>query len=82
MTREIKEAIFAATEKCEHSAKYGGGLVGYMTYLATKLPMTYAALVGRLIPLQAKIESDVQQTIRVKPLHTMNPQELADYYHR
>ena len=82
-TRELKEAILLAAEKSKHSK--GGGLVGYLTYLANSRPETYAVLLGRLLPLQAKIESDgnVQHTIvRPKPEDQMTKQELRDYYQR
>lgn len=42
----------------------------------------FASLLGRLLPLQAKVTGDVnvEHTIRAKPETKMRPQELADYY--
>ncbi|WP_369719729.1 hypothetical protein AB8Z38_20930 [Bradyrhizobium sp. LLZ17] len=81
MTREIKQAIILAAEKSKHSN--GKGLVGYLTFLADKRPETFTTLLGRLIPLQAKVTGDVDvehTIIRAKAETNMSPQELADYY--
>jgi hypothetical protein len=78
-TRELKEALFLAAEKSKHSK--GEGLVGYLTYLANERQETYAKLLGRMIPLHAKIDDDVDViTIKAKPEVEMTPQELMDYY--
>ncbi len=51
-TRDIKEAIIRAAELSEHSETKD--LVGYMVYLADQKQETFAHLLGRLIPVQAK----------------------------
>jgi hypothetical protein len=81
-TRELKEALFLAAENSKHSK--GEGLVGYLTYLANERQETYASLLGRMIPLQAKIDGDVNvnHTIKAKPEVTMTPQELMEYYQK
>ncbi|MEY9136141.1 hypothetical protein ACVIWV_007287 [Bradyrhizobium diazoefficiens] len=82
VTREIKEAIVLAAEKSKRSK--GKGLVGYLTFLADNRPETFTALLGRLIPLQAKVTGDfnIDHTIKAKPETQMTPQELADYYRK
>ena len=80
-TREFKEALFLAAEKSKHSK--GEGLVGYLTYLANERQETYAKLLGRMIPLQAKMDGDVNvnhTVIKAKPEELMTPQELMEYY--
>ena len=81
-TRELKEALFLAAEKSKHSK--GEGLVGYLTYLANERQETYAKLLGRMIPLQAKIDGDanVNHIIKAKPESMMTPQELMEYYQK
>jgi len=79
-TRELKEAIFLAAEKSKHSK--GEGLVGYLTYLANDRQETYASLLGRMIPLQAKVEGDVSHIIKAKPEVEMTPQELSEWYQK
>lgn len=82
MTREIKEAIILAAEKSKQSK--GKGLVGYLTFLADKRPETFTTLLGRLIPLQAKVTatSTIEHTIKAKPETKMTQEELADYYNK
>ena len=82
-TRELKEALFLAAEKSKHSK--GEGLVGYLTYLANNRQETYAKLLGRMIPLQAKIDGDANVNhivIKAKPEVEMTPQELMEYYQK
>jgi hypothetical protein len=82
ITRELKEALFLAAEKSKHSK--GEGLVGYLTYLANERQETYAALLGRMIPLQARIggDLDVSHIIKAKPEVEMTPRELMEYYQK
>lgn len=80
VTRELKEAIILPAENSVHSKTKD--LVGYVKYLADSKPEIFASLLGRLIPLQAKVNVDgnLEHTIKAKPEHNMSPQELADYY--
>jgi hypothetical protein len=59
-------------------------LVGYVKYLADKRPEVFASLLGRLLPLQGKVqfEGTVEHTIKAKAETNMSPQELADYYNK
>ncbi|MGY3558449.1 hypothetical protein ACVWXP_001718 [Bradyrhizobium sp. USDA 4463] len=82
VTRQLQEAIILAAEKSVHSKTKD--LVGYLTYLADKHPGVFASLLGRLIPLQAKVnvDADMQRTFKAKPETEMTPVEMADYYAR
>jgi hypothetical protein len=79
-SRDVKEAIITAAELSKRSK--GKGLIGYITYLADEQQALYVSLLGRLIPLQAKVTADVnvEHTIKAKDERQMTPQELADYY--
>ena len=52
MTRVLKDAILLAAEESKHSN--GGGLAGYLTYLADNKPELFVPLLARLLPLQEK----------------------------
>ncbi|MFK4536182.1 hypothetical protein ABIA00_004365 [Bradyrhizobium ottawaense] len=82
MTRELREGIILAAENSVHSKTKD--LVGYLKFLADKKPETFANLLGRLIPLQAKMTSEVsvEHTIKAKPETKMTQEELADYYNK
>lgn len=58
MTRALKKAIINAAEKSEHCPVNNKSLEGYCTYLANEHPTTFATMLTRLIPVQAKIKSD------------------------
>ena len=38
-----------------------GGMIGYLCWLAVMYPPAYAALLGRILPLQVKFTGQVQQ---------------------
>jgi hypothetical protein len=50
MTREIKEAMVLAAAESQHAKDNGGGLVGYLTYLANEWPELFVKLLMRLLP--------------------------------
>lgn len=81
-TRQLKEAIILAAETSKHSKTKD--LVGYVKYLADSKPEIFASLLGRLLPLQAKMDvaGNVEHTIRAKPELQMTPQELMEYYRK
>ena len=54
MTRALKDAIVLAAAKSQHAKDNGGGLGGYLTYLANEWPELFARLLAKLIPLQEK----------------------------
>lgn len=82
VTRQLKEAIILAAENSVHSKTHD--LVGYVKYLADNRPELFASLLGRLLPLQGKVqfEGTVEHTIKAKAETNMSPQELADYYNK
>jgi hypothetical protein len=54
MTRALKDAIVRAAAESRHAKDNGGGLVGYLTYLANEWPDIFARLLAKLLPLQEK----------------------------
>ncbi|MCK1450444.1 hypothetical protein IVB36_05865 [Bradyrhizobium sp. 35] len=80
VTRELKEAIILAAENSVHSKTKD--LVGYLKYLADKRPEVFASLLGRLLPLEAKVSvgGNLEHTIKAKAETAMTQEELAEYY--
>ena len=54
MTRVLKDAIVLAAAESRHAKDNGGGLVGYLTYVADTRPDIFARLLAKLLPLQEK----------------------------
>ena len=52
MTRVLKDAILLAAEESKHSN--GGGLGGYLTYIADERPDLFVKLLAKLLPLQER----------------------------
>src|SRR3954447_26560408 len=50
MSRVLKDAIVLAAAESQHAKDNGGGLVGYLTYLANEWPELFARLLAKLIP--------------------------------
>ncbi len=51
-----RDAKLTEQEVAEAVDEYGG-LVGYLRWLATKQPQSYASLLGKVLPLQIKIDA-------------------------
>jgi hypothetical protein len=56
-TRVLKHALLLAAEESKHS---DGSLKGYCLHLANERPELFVSMLARLIPVQAKIDSDVR----------------------
>src|SRR5258705_13360823 len=54
MTRVLKDAIVLAAAESQHAKDNGGGLVGYLIYIADTRPDVFARLLGRLLVVQEK----------------------------
>ena len=54
MTRVLKDAIVLAAEESQHAKDNGGGLVGYLIYIADTRPDIFVRLLAKLLPLQEK----------------------------
>ena len=52
MTRVLKDAILLAAEESKHSN--GGGVAGYLTYIADERPDLFVKLLAKLLPLQER----------------------------
>jgi hypothetical protein len=57
-TRVMKQAVINAAAKSIHCPPDDKSLEGYCTYLADAHPPVFAGLMGRLIPVQAKVKTD------------------------
>jgi hypothetical protein len=64
-TRLLKLAIITAAEKSKHS---DGSLESYCLFLADEKPETFAQLLARLIPVQAKVEATENVRVRLERL--------------
>jgi len=60
MTRVLKEAIVLAAEESQHAKDNGGGLVGYLTYIADERPDLFVKLLTRLLPRQKQPDTTVE----------------------
>ena len=64
ITRDLRLAIIAAAEAYGSDGAGANGLTGYLFYLADRHPKAFAALLGKMIPLQlsgSSIQSVVEQ---------------------
>jgi hypothetical protein len=57
-TSLLKDAIILAAEKTGADQKGKDGLVGYCQFLAREEPKAFAALMGRVLPMQVTGEGD------------------------
>lgn len=57
-TALLKEAIILAATKVGRNNKGKGGLQGYLEYLAWNEAKSFAALLGRVLPLQIGVDPD------------------------
>ena len=65
VTRALKKAIINAAEKSEHCPANDKSLEGYCTFLANEHPTTFAMMLTRLIPVQAKVKTDIDRPTRL-----------------
>ena len=56
ITRALKDALILAAEKSRHSKDRS--LESYCTYLADEHPSVFAGLLGKLIPVQARVKAE------------------------
>jgi hypothetical protein len=56
ITRALKNALILAAEKSKHSKDRS--LESYCTYLADEHPVAFAGLLGKLIPVQARVKTE------------------------
>ena len=60
MTRVLKEAIVLAAEESQHAKDNGGGLVGYLIYIADERPDLFVRLLVRLLPRQTEPDKTLE----------------------
>lgn len=68
----LKEAILNAARLVGEDGAGSGGLEGYLTRIAREDIKTYAGLLGKVLPLQVRMEANVQLS------HEQALAELAD----
>lgn len=61
ITRDLRQAIIAAAEAYGSDGAGANGLTGYLFYLADSHPKAFAALLGKMIPLQ--LSGSVQSVV-------------------
>lgn len=66
ITRQLKDAIIMAAEQCGEDGKGKDQLVGYLKRLARNYPKTFAALLGRVLPMQITGKIEGEATLHVK----------------
>lgn len=65
-TKALKEAILLAAEKVGEDGKGKEGLTGYLVGLAKSEPKSFAALLGKVLPLQVTGEDGGALVVTVK----------------
>lgn len=61
-TAALKDAILAAGHKVGEDGEGRGGLEGYLVMLAKTDPKSFSTLLGKVLPLQVKMDAIVQMT--------------------
>jgi hypothetical protein len=72
------EAIPLAAEAVGDPSKHGeGGLIGYLEYLASSHPRSFATLLARALHLQRNVGADpLQRTVGPEPVNLSNVKEM------
>ena len=71
-TKVLKHAILLAGEQSRHSKD--GSLLSYLIHVADEYPALYIGLLGRLVPVEAKLKTDnavPQRLTSDMPIETM-----------
>lgn len=72
-TKLLKEAILAAAEVRGSDGKGKDGLTGYCLWLARKQPKSFAALLGRVLPMQITGDGDKPQSVIFQTVYEERP---------
>jgi hypothetical protein len=70
VTRVLKTAIVLAGEKSRHSKD--GSLLSYLIHVADEYPALYIGLLGRLVPVEAKLKTDFERPQRLTSDMSLN----------
>jgi len=70
-TRVLKQALIYAAEKSKHSKS--SNLESYCIWLADDRPELFVSLLGRLLPIQARIETHNQGNVNIQQLNINMP---------
>ena len=74
ITRVIKRALLLAAEKSKHSKDKS--LESYLTFIADERPELFCSLLGRVIPIQAKIKTEDRFDVETHRLTLDMPLDL------
>ena len=77
-TRALKEAILLAAEQVGENGKGSDGLTGYLRRVAKSDVKAFAALLGRVLPLQVKLEGEMTHKVSRIELVALGPDERSD----
>jgi hypothetical protein len=72
-TSLLKEAILAAAKLRGEDGRGKGGLTGYCLWLARKQPKSFAALLGRVLPMQLTTDPDNPAEIIFRTVYEQRP---------
>lgn len=76
VTRTVKDWLLAATEKSGLDGKGKDGAIGYLVWLSRQEPVAYAALLGRVIPMQ--IQASVSGNVEHGGTVTLTVEQLKE----
>src|SRR5262245_59202852 len=77
-TRALKEAVLLAAEQVGENDRGRGGLVGYLRKIARTEPRAFAALLGRVLPLQVSAKLDIDVALRERYPSVQEAQRAGD----
>jgi hypothetical protein len=77
LTKTIREAVLLAASNVGSDGQGDGGLVGYLTMVATTAPQCFVPLLGRCIPLEVTGEGGGPVSIRVVTGVPASPEQGA-----
>jgi hypothetical protein len=72
-TKLLKDAILQAAEARGLDGKGKSGLVGYCLWLARKQPKSFAALLGRVLPMQITGEDGAPASVVFQTVYEQRP---------
>jgi hypothetical protein len=78
MTRVLKDAILRAAAESRHAKANGGGLEGYLTYIADNNKKLFVPLLAKLLLLQEKERAQTANQFRAAPIAQGIPVHQVD----
>jgi hypothetical protein len=78
MTRALKDAILHAAAESKHAKANGGGLAGYLKYIADNNKELFVPLLAKLLLLQEKERARTANRFRAAPIAQGIPVHQVD----